>query len=115
MGSAHAIDELNRRPAQWLTTDRVHRAGDPVYAGTSTLWNRAVTTRPAMAVRPRGAEVSISVTRRGSPESVCRCAAALTTGPVGSCARAHLVIDLGELRDVRVERGFVTAPVLGRC
>ncbi|WP_419997830.1 FAD-binding oxidoreductase [Streptomyces boninensis] len=105
MSSAHAAAELARRLQERLGAERVHRPGDPAYAGAAALWNGAVTTRPALTVRPRtGAEAAAAVTaaresgfglsvRGGGHDWAGR---ALREG--------GLVIDLGEMRTVRVER-----------
>lgn len=104
MGSASAVGELSRRLGERLPADRVHRPGDPAYAGASALWNGAVTTRPAVVVRPRTAtEVAVSVT--AARES----GAGLSVRGGGhdwagrALREGGLVIDLGEMRDVRVE------------
>jgi hypothetical protein len=103
MSSAKSADELYRDLGERLGGDRVFRPGDPAYASTSRLWNGAVTARPGLVVWPRtGAEVAVSVTaaresgvgvsvRGGGHDWVGR---ALREG--------GLVIDLGEMRDVRV-------------
>lgn len=105
MCALDAVDELTRRLGERLRPDRVHRPGDPAYAETSTLWNGAVTTRAGLVVRPRtGVEVAATVTaaqefgvglsvRGGGHDWAGR---ALREG--------GLVIDLEEMRDVRVER-----------
>lgn len=86
-----------------MGSDRVLRPGDDGYAGTTNLWNGAVTAWPALVVRPRtSAEVAAAVTsaqeagvglsvRGGGHDWAGR---ALLDG--------GLVIDLGEMREVRV-------------
>ncbi|GAA5099939.1 FAD-binding oxidoreductase [Nocardia iowensis] len=103
MRSANAIDELARRLGERLRADRVFGPGDPAYAEAVTLWNGAVTTRPALVVRPRSsAEVATALTaarefglgvsvRGGGHDWAGR---ALRDG--------GLVIDLGAMRDVRI-------------
>jgi hypothetical protein len=103
MARTTSISELNRRLAERLGADRVFRPGDSAYASATALWNTGVTARPALVVRPRiSAEVAAAVTaarasgigvsvRGGGHDWVGR---ALRDG--------GLVIDLGEMRDVRV-------------
>ncbi|WP_210583083.1 FAD-binding oxidoreductase [Streptomyces sp. GESEQ-35] len=104
MCSANAVDELSRRLGERLRADRVHRPGDPAFAGAATLWNGAVTTRPALVVRPRtGAEVATAV----SAAQEFGVGLSVRGGGHDWAGRAlregGLVIDLGEMRDVRVE------------
>lgn len=105
MCAMNAVDDLARRLGEQLRPERVHRPGEQAYAETSTLWNGAVSTRAGLVVRPRtGVEVAAAVTaaqefgfglsvRGGGHDWAGR---ALRDG--------GLVIDLGEMRDVRVER-----------
>ncbi|MET9255091.1 hypothetical protein [Streptomyces sp. NPDC003717] len=59
MTSAKPIDDLARRLSERLPADRLSRPGDPSYSETTTLWNGAVTSRPALAVRaPHGLNVA---------------------------------------------------------
>lgn len=104
MDAANAVDEAARRLGERWGAERVHRPGDPGYADATTLWNGGVTTRPALVVRPRtAAEVAEAVTaareagvglsvRGGGHDWAGR---ALREG--------GLVIDLGGMRDVRVD------------
>ncbi|TDD16075.1 FAD-binding oxidoreductase [Nonomuraea diastatica] len=105
MCSANAIAELACRLRERLRVDCVHRPGDAEYAGTSTLWNGAVTTRPALVVRPRtDAEVAAAVTAAQE----CGVGLSVRGGGHDWAGRAlyegGLVIDLGDMRDVRIER-----------
>jgi FAD/FMN-containing dehydrogenase len=104
MSSANAVDQLARRLGERLPPDRVHRPGDQAHTDASTLWNGAVTTQPALVVRPRtGTEVAASVTaaqefgvglsvRGGGHDWAGR-----------SLREGGLAIDLGAMREVRVE------------
>ena len=100
MRSANVTDELARQ----LPVGSVFRPGDPGYTDATTLWNSAVTTRPAVVVRPRtSVEVSAAVTAarefgigisvRGSGHDWA-----------GRALREDgLVIELGAMRAVRIE------------
>lgn len=84
--------------------------GEPGYDGAVSLWNGAVVTRPAIVVRPRDTrEISVVVmaaSRFGVALSVCG-------GGHDFAGRAlregGLVIDLGEMRGVRVVNGVADA------
>ncbi|MFG3258384.1 FAD-binding oxidoreductase [Streptomyces sp. NPDC048172] len=104
MGSANAADELAGRLGARLRPGRLHRPGDPAYAVASALWNGAVTTRPALVVRPRTAEeVAVAVTAARE----CGVGLSVRGGGHDWAGRAlregGLVIDLGGMREVRVE------------
>ncbi|ASY31536.1 MULTISPECIES: FAD-dependent oxidoreductase [unclassified Streptomyces] len=103
MSSAHQIDELDRRLNECLRAEQLFRPGDQEYAASTTLWNGAVAARPALVVRPRtGAETAAAITAaRASGAGV-----SVRGGGhdwAGRALRGELVIDLGALRDVRVE------------
>lgn len=103
MRSANAIDELARRLGERMRADRVFGPGDPGYADAATLWNGAVTTRPALVVRPRSsAEVATTVTAARE----FSLAVSVRGGGHDWAGRAlcdgGLVIDLGAMRDVRI-------------
>lgn len=103
MSSAQPIAELARRLGERLNADRLSHPGDPSYAGTTTLWNGAVHSRPALVVRPRtGAETAAAVTSaRESGVSI-----SVRGGGhdwAGRALRGGLVIDLGSMRGVQVE------------
>ncbi|MYT68155.1 MULTISPECIES: FAD-binding protein [unclassified Streptomyces] len=115
MTSAQPIDELARRLGERLKADRLFRPGDPSYAETTTLWNGAVTSRPALVVRPHtGAEVAAAVTSaRESGVGV-----SVRGGGhdwAGRALRGGLVIDLAGMRDVRVEGDMAVVGGGGRA
>ncbi|MES4886194.1 FAD-binding protein [Streptomyces sp. NPDC000349] len=104
MSSTDGIDELARHLSGQVPTGRLLRPGDPSYTDTTALWNSGVTTRPGLVVRPHtNVEVATAITSarqfgvgvsvRGGGHDWA-----------GRALRGGLVIDLGAMRDVRVER-----------
>ncbi|WP_461035043.1 FAD-binding oxidoreductase [Streptomyces mayteni] len=105
MNATKPVDELHCRLAERLGADRVFRPADRGYVGAVGLWNGAVTTRPALVVSPRtGAEVAAAVT--AAREAGVRLS--VRGGGHDWAGRAlvdgGLVIDLGAMRQVRIER-----------
>ncbi|MFC4562323.1 FAD-binding oxidoreductase [Nocardiopsis mangrovi] len=99
-----SLEDLSRRLDRELGTDRVARPGDPRFAGTTAIWNAAVTARPALVVRPRTSEeVAVAVTAAAETGT----GLSVRGGGHDWAGRAlrdgGLVIDLDGMRDVRIE------------
>ncbi|WP_413100419.1 FAD-binding oxidoreductase [Streptomyces sp. Inha503] len=104
MSSAQAIDELARRLSERLRADRLFRPGDPSYTDTTTLWNGAVTARPSLVVRPRTSVEAAAAVTSAREFGVGLSVRGGGHDWAGRALRGGLVIDLGSMRDVRVER-----------
>ncbi len=114
MSSAKPIDELYRRLAGRLGTDRVFRPDDHAYASTVRLWNRAVTTRPALVVWPgTGAQVAAAVTAARETGIAVSVRGGGHDWAGRSLIEHGLVIDLVDMHDVRLRRN--TAILGGGC
>ncbi|MBK1787253.1 FAD-binding oxidoreductase [Prauserella cavernicola] len=110
MRSANAVEELTRQLEQRLGADRVSRQDAQAYSDAVTLWNGAVTARPALVVRPRSsAEVATTVT--AARESGA--AVSVRGGGHDWAGRAlrdgGVVIDLSAMREVRIAQDVAIA------
>ncbi|MEQ3553647.1 FAD-binding protein [Pseudonocardia nematodicida] len=103
MTTATTIDELSARLAGALGDDRLHRPGSAGYGEATTLWNGAVTTRPALVVRPHdtaGVAAAVTAARTAGVAVTVRGGGHDWAGR--SLRTDGLVIDLGALRGVQV-------------
>ncbi len=92
------------------------RPTDPAYDTARRAWNGMVDKRPAIIVRPRGtADVVAAVrfARKHDLEVAVRCGGHGTSGQ--SVTDGGIVIDLGLMRGVRVDRADRRAWVQGGC
>jgi hypothetical protein len=110
MRSANAVDELARRLDERLGADRVLRPGAPAYASATTLWNGAVTTRPALVVRPHSsAEVAAALTAARESGTTMSVRGGGHDWAGRALRDGGLVIDLNAMRAVRIEHDIAVA------
>jgi FAD/FMN-containing dehydrogenase len=100
----HALDEAATTELTQAFDGEIIRPADPAYDNARHAWNAMIDKRPALVARPRGtAEVArlVLFARRHGLEIAVRCGGHGTSGQ--STTEGGLVIDLGNMRGVRVD------------